>query len=92
MLSAGFILLRLLTGPAPDAPTAPVQSPAVKAMVREIADSGRCATVAESPDERVISPKMVPAGAPPLLSFRYYESKAHHGAGDSGLMLDDAGH
>ena len=62
-------------------------------VVQQIADSGRCAALAESPDERVGPPRvLIPPGPPPLLSFRYYEGTMHHRFGNAELMLDDAGH
>ncbi|HZS53496.1 MAG TPA: hypothetical protein VFA65_03765 [Bryobacteraceae bacterium] len=70
----------------------PSEPEAVKQIVKQVADSGRCATLAEAPDKRVDSPAALPPGPPPLLSFRFYESKAHHRVGNSELMLDDAGH
>jgi hypothetical protein len=65
---------------------------APQSPVREIADSGRCANLAESPDERVAAKPMIAPGPPPLISFRYYEGKLHHRFGNAELMLDDAGH
>ncbi len=56
------------------------------------ADSGRCVTLAETPDARVNPRPTIAPGPPPLLSFRYYEGKAHHRFGNTDLMLDDAGH
>ena len=61
-------------------------------LVQQIADSGRCADLAESPDQRVVTRPMVAPGPPPLISFRYYEGKQHHRFGNAELMLDDAGH
>lgn len=55
-------------------------------------DSGRCADVGETADLRVSPPAMIAPGAPPVLSFRYYEGKEHQRFGNSDLMLDDAGH
>ncbi len=60
-------------------------------LVKKVADSGRCMTIAESPDARLKIPKIAP-GQPPLLMFRYYEGKLHHRFGNADLMLDDAGH
>lgn len=57
-----------------------------------VLDSGRCVTLAETPDARVEQKPMIAPGPPPLLSFRYYEGKAHHRFGNTDLMLDDAGH
>ncbi len=59
---------------------------------QQVADSGRCVTLAETPDARVALKPMIAPGPPPLLSFRYYEGKAHHRFGNTDLMLDDAGH
>ena len=92
MLKAGLLLLRILSAPLQPAHHQPDHSPAVTAAIEAIAKSGRCVMVAESPDARVGPPRMIPPGKPPVLSFRYYEAKAHQGAGNSGLMLDDAGH
>jgi hypothetical protein len=60
--------------------------------VEQISDAGRCAEVGETPDARVTSQATIAPGPPPLLSFRYYEGKAHGRFGNSDLMLDDAGH
>lgn len=92
MLSTGFLVLSLLSGSAREAYTSAATSEAVKQLVKQVADSGRCTTIGESPDERAAPAPALPPGPPPLLSFRYYESKAHHAVGNSELMLDDAGH
>ena len=65
---------------------------APQSLVQQIADSGRCADLAEGPDERVASNPTIAPGPPPLISFRYYEGKQHHRFGNAELMLDDAGH
>ncbi|HEX3682669.1 MAG TPA: hypothetical protein VHU83_08990 [Bryobacteraceae bacterium] len=65
---------------------------APQSLVTEIADSGRCADLAESPDQRVAPTPMIAPGPPPLIGFRYYEGKLHHRFGNAELMLDDAGH
>jgi hypothetical protein len=67
-------------------------TPVEQQTIKQISDSGRCASLAESPDTRVAPGLKVPPGPPPLLSFRYYEGKLHHRYGNSELMLDDAGH
>lgn len=61
-------------------------------LVEQVADSGRCVALGETPDARVAPQPMIAPGAPPVLSFRYYEGKEHHRFGNSDLMLDDAGH
>lgn len=63
-----------------------------QALIEEIAHSGRTVAAGEPAGARVALRKEVPPGAPPLLSFRYYEGKQHHRFGDVDLMLDDAGH
>lgn len=77
-MRTALILLALLVAP--------------QSLVTEIADSGRCADLAESPDERVATAPLIAPGPPPLISFRYYEGKLHHRFGNAELMLDDAGH
>jgi hypothetical protein len=68
------------------------QDPELQQMIRQITDSGRVTETAESPDGRVSPKPQIAPGAPPLLSFRYYEGKQHHRFGDMDLVLDDAGH
>ena len=88
MLTTGILVLAL----ASQQPSGEVQSQAKQQMIKAVDKSGRCATLAESPDERVAAPKQIAPGKPPVLSFRLYEAKAHRGNSNSGLMLDDAGH
>ena len=61
-------------------------------LIKEVAESGRCADLSQDPDGRVSPLSMVAPGPPPVLSFRYYEGKLHHGFENTDLMLDDAGH
>ena len=61
-------------------------------ITQQIAASGRCADLAETPDERVADSTTIAPGPPPLLSFRYYEGKLHGRYGNQELLLDDAGH
>ena len=77
-MKTGLMLLALFAAP--------------ESLVQQIADSGRCADLAESPDRRVATERMIAPGPPPLISFRYYEGKLHHRFGNAELMLDDAGH
>ena len=60
--------------------------------IQQVADSGRCADLAETPDQRVETKPQIAPGPPPILSFRFYEGKLHHRFGNSELLLDDAGH
>lgn len=86
MLETAFLCLRLL------AASQNTSAGSEQVLVRQIAESGRCVDVGETPDARVLPRRMVPPGPPPLLSFRYYEGKLHHRFTNSDLMLDDAGH
>jgi len=61
-------------------------------MTREIAASGQVLELAVTPSERVAPPAQIAPGAPPLLSFRYYEAQQRHRFSNTELMLDDAGH
>jgi hypothetical protein len=61
-------------------------------MMQQVVDSGRAMTVGETPDGRVSPARQIAPGAPPLLSFRYYEGKKHQRFNNTDLMLDDAGH
>ncbi len=54
--------------------------------------AARSVAIGATPDQRVnVAPEVAP-GAPPVLSFRYYEGQTHHRYSNSDLMLDDAGH
>jgi hypothetical protein len=68
------------------------QDPELQQIIRQIADSGRVTEAGETPGQRVSPKPQIAPGAPPLLSFRYYEGKQHHRFGDMDLVLDDAGH
>jgi len=61
-------------------------------LTREIAASGRVLELAVTPSERVAPLAQIAPGAPPLLSFRYYEAQQRHRFSNTELMLDDAGH
>jgi hypothetical protein len=63
-----------------------------KTNIQQIAESGRCANLPETPDKRVTPPRAIAPGPPPVLSFRLYEGKRHGRFNNSDLMLDDAGH
>jgi hypothetical protein len=58
----------------------------------EIAKSGRMVSVAESPSQRIAALPAVAPGAPPLLSFRYFDGKDRRRFTGLDLVLDDAGH
>jgi hypothetical protein len=79
MLRAALLLSALIGG-------------SVDASIKQVALSGRCVGLAESPDNRVATRPQFTPGQPPILSFRFYEGKLHHRFGNSELLLDDAGH
>ena len=80
-----FLFLLMLTSPNG-------QDSELRQMIRQIAESGRVTEAGETPSQRVTLKPQAAPGAPPLLSFRYYEGKQHHRFGDVDLVLDDAGH
>jgi hypothetical protein len=84
MIRSAFFLLALISSDP--------LSPKEQALLQQISDSGRGATLAESTDSRVAHQRTIAPGPPPLVSFRYYEGKLHHRFGNGELMLDDAGH
>lgn len=67
-------------------------TPIILSLVMQIAASGRTATIAESPSQRIAAlPRLAP-GPPPLLAFRYFEGKDRRRFSGLDLVLDDAGH
>jgi hypothetical protein len=64
----------------------------VARLTREVAASGQVVEVAIPPSERIAPVREIAPGAPPLLSFRYYDGRQRHRFNDMELMLDDAGH
>lgn len=61
-------------------------------LTKQVAASGQVLELAVTPSERVNPPAQIAPGAPPLLSFRYYEAQQRHRFSNTELMLDDAGH
>jgi hypothetical protein len=61
-------------------------------LLELMALSGRVVNSSESPSERLSPPKLIAPGAPPVLSFRYYDATDRGRFGNLGLMTDDAGH
>ena len=64
----------------------------VSDLVRETIDSGRTVGLADSPSGRVAPEPLLFPGAPPVLSFRYFDAADRGRFGNLGLMTDDAGH
>ncbi|MGI9072180.1 MAG: hypothetical protein ACR2JB_12910 [Bryobacteraceae bacterium] len=91
MVKAGLLVFCIVAVPAPLAPSL-TGADSEQQLIKEVAESGRCADLSQDPGARVSPSRIVAPGLPPLLSFRYYEAKLHHGFDNTDLMLDDAGH
>lgn len=61
-------------------------------VIHDIARSGRVLQIAEDRARLEHPQRLIAPGAPPLLSFRYFEGVDRHRYGKLDLMLDDAGH
>jgi len=61
-------------------------------LIKQVAGSGRVLELAMTPSERLSSLPQIAPGAPPLLSFRFFEGKDRHRFGELDLVIDDAGH
>lgn len=64
----------------------------VRQLIADIARSGRVLETSDA-KERLADPrKQVAPGAPPLLSFRYFDGADRHRFGKLDVIMDDAGH
>jgi hypothetical protein len=70
----------------------PLEERILDQLIARVAASTRALQVAESPSARISKPPALAPGAPPLLSFRYFEGKQRHRFGNLDLVMDDAGH
>lgn len=61
-------------------------------LIEAMALSGRVVNMSEPPSERLLPPVLIAPGAPPVLSFRYFDAADRGRFGNLGLMTDDAGH
>ena len=61
-------------------------------LIDLMALSGRIVNISESPSDRLSPPRLIAPGAPPVLSFRYFDASDRGRFGNLGLMTDDAGH
>ena len=64
----------------------------VSDLTEAVAASGRVVDMVEPPSERLNSQALFAPGAPPVLSFRYFDASDRGRFGNLGLMTDDAGH
>jgi hypothetical protein len=65
---------------------------AIILLLEAIASSGRLVNMSEPPSERLSPPMLIAPGAPPVLSFRYFDASDRGRFDNLGLMTDDAGH
>jgi hypothetical protein len=61
-------------------------------LIKQVAVSGRVLELAEAPSDRIRALPLIAPGAPPLLSFRFFEGQERHRFGGLDLVIDDAGH
>jgi hypothetical protein len=64
----------------------------IRHQIDAIALSGRVLQIGEAADRLADPSKSIAPGAPPLLSFRYFQGADRHRFGNLNVMLDDAGH
>ena len=72
--------------------TGQVEDRILNQLFAHIAVSARALQIAENSSERISKPPAIAPGAPPLLSFRYFDGKQRHRFGNLDLVMDDAGH
>lgn len=61
-------------------------------LVRQVALSGRVLEIGTAASERISPPHEIAPGAPPLVSFRFFEGRQRHRFSGLDLVIDDAGH
>jgi hypothetical protein len=61
-------------------------------LIRQVALSGRVLQIGTAASERLAAPREIAPGAPPLVSFRFFEGKERHRFSGLDLVIDDAGH
>ena len=66
--------------------------PTIAMLIQAITISGRVVNMSQPPSERLSPPALIAPGAPPVLSFRYFDASGRGRFGNLGLMTDDAGH
>ena len=66
--------------------------PIIGLLIELLALSGRVVDMGEPPSDRLSPPVLIAPGAPPVMSFRYFDANDRGRFGNLGLMTDDAGH
>jgi len=61
-------------------------------LIKQVVESGRVLEIAADASGRLSLRPQIAPGAPPLLSFRFFEGKQRHRFGELDLVIDDAGH
>ncbi len=61
-------------------------------LVHQVALSGRILDIGTPSSERLATTDKIAPGAPPLVSFRFFEGKERHRFSGLDLVIDDAGH
>jgi hypothetical protein len=61
-------------------------------LVHQVALSGRILDIGTPSSERLSPTDRIAPGAPPLVSFRFFEGKERHRFSGLDLVIDDAGH
>jgi len=61
-------------------------------LTKLVAQSGRVIEIATPAAERLVPPAKIAPGAPPLVSFRFFDGRMRHRFSNLDLVLDDAGH
>jgi hypothetical protein len=64
----------------------------IRHLIDQISQSGRVLQIGEGPERLADPRKQIAPGAPPILSFRYFQGADLHRFGKLDVMLDDAGH
>jgi hypothetical protein len=77
-------------------PVSPADSTSREAHIRQligdIARSGRVLELGNTKQRLADPRKQIAPGAPPLLSFRYFDGADRHRFGKLDVIMDDAGH
>lgn len=89
-----FVGLLLQAGAARPTPIQSVteREARIRQLVADIARSGRVSETGSSKDRLADPRQQIAPGAPPLLSFRYFDGAERHRFGKLDVIMDDAGH
>lgn len=86
------MLLQAGASGAASSQSQPEREARIRQLIAEIARSGRVLEISGA-KERLADPrKQIAPGAPPLLSFRYFDGADRHRFGKLDVIMDDAGH